>query len=502
MINEPYYDEDLVNKAYLDKVLGNTTEIIENDINMVKNYGTQPQPPYHKGDTYTDDNKLYVCIQSREVGIYESTDWNTESGAITLAQSALDVAIVKTRTYLVKPTSYNSCDMWILENDTVHVPDKTGTILISLANSNIYVADHWVKRDKYTDDTTANTAIVNASAAQIAADNAQSTATTVAGNLTTVENNINTINQNLDGMTFTVGQQQIAIDTNTNEILNINNDVSQVQLAINEIDLEVSNKVNSSEIISKINLTTEQIKILASKLKLEGYTTINGTFTVDLEGNVSIANNTIILNNTGITLTNGARLIGGNGVLSCFEFDTGNWDWLGCIDSGGNGFLKHGLLISAYVPANFVVISAKIVLRHAPFYWMADWQLATSFWGGAISTKLYKETSINNYYAYGNTASTPNENVNAAITEITGAFGTNGYTAVLPSVTPGNNPTNTVQEITSTDISSQITAGSYNYFRIQTSVPDNTIIQYDRTQASHETGLGIATLVVIGYMKQ
>lgn len=495
MINEPYYDEDLVNKAYLDKVLGNTNEIIENDINMVKNYGAKPQPPYHKGDTYTEDNKLYTCIQSREVGLYEDTDWITESGAIVLAQNALDVAKVKNRTYLVKPTSYNSNDQWILEDDTVHAPDKTGTILISLANSNIYVAEHWVKRDKYTDDTIANSALE-------AANTAQSTASTAIDGLTNVTNNINSINTNLNGITLTVGQQQIAIDTNTNDIVNVENNVSQIQLDMGEIDIQVSNKVNESEIISKINLSTEAIKILASKLRLEGYTTINGTFTVDTNGNVSIANNTIILNDTGITLTNGARLIGGNGVLSCFEFDTGNWDWLGVVDSGGNGFLKHGILISAYVPTNFVVVSAKIVLRHAPFYWMADWQLVTSDWGGAHNTRLYKETSINNYYAYGNTASTPNDNVNNAITEVTGAFGTNGYTAMLPTVTPAGSPTNTVQEVTSTDISSQITVGSYNYFRIQTAVADNDILLYERAQACHETGLGIATLVIIGYMKQ
>ena len=47
-------------------------------------------------------------------------------------------------------------------------------------------------------------------------------------------------------------------------------------------------KVGSGEIISKINQTPEEITIQASKISLEGYTTINNNFTIDSSGNATI----------------------------------------------------------------------------------------------------------------------------------------------------------------------------------------------------------------------
>lgn len=46
-------------------------------------------------------------------------------------------------------------------------------------------------------------------------------------------------------------------------------------------------------LISQINLSPEEIKILSNKIALEGYTTINGAFSVDLEGNASMNDATI-----------------------------------------------------------------------------------------------------------------------------------------------------------------------------------------------------------------
>lgn len=65
---------------------------------------------------------------------------------------------------------------------------------------------------------------------------------------------------------------------------------SMIELNNQGIDLEVSKKVDKEEVISAINLTPEEAKIQASKIKLEGYTTINNNFSVDLEGNMSCNN--------------------------------------------------------------------------------------------------------------------------------------------------------------------------------------------------------------------
>ena len=62
---------------------------------------------------------------------------------------------------------------------------------------------------------------------------------------------------------------------------------SKIRQTADEINLEVSKKVNQDEVIASINLSPEQIKILAKNLQLEGFTSINGNFTIDEEGNMT-----------------------------------------------------------------------------------------------------------------------------------------------------------------------------------------------------------------------
>ena len=62
---------------------------------------------------------------------------------------------------------------------------------------------------------------------------------------------------------------------------------SKIRRTADEINLEVSKKVNQDEVIASINLSPEQIKILAKNLQLEGFTSINGNFTIDEEGNMT-----------------------------------------------------------------------------------------------------------------------------------------------------------------------------------------------------------------------
>lgn len=62
---------------------------------------------------------------------------------------------------------------------------------------------------------------------------------------------------------------------------------TQIRQTADEINLEVSKKVDGDKIISSINLSPEQIAIESSKIALEGYTTINGNFSVDEYGNMS-----------------------------------------------------------------------------------------------------------------------------------------------------------------------------------------------------------------------
>lgn len=61
---------------------------------------------------------------------------------------------------------------------------------------------------------------------------------------------------------------------------------SSVQLLDGTIELKTSKKVDNDKVLSAINLSPEQIKILADKIQLEGYVTVNQTFRIRLDGSI------------------------------------------------------------------------------------------------------------------------------------------------------------------------------------------------------------------------
>ena len=74
IINQPIYGEDLINKAYIDSLVEDTIpDVIYT--NASKNFGSQPIPPYHINDTWTDGTNLYICIVERLIGDFDSDDW-------------------------------------------------------------------------------------------------------------------------------------------------------------------------------------------------------------------------------------------------------------------------------------------------------------------------------------------------------------------------------------------------------------------------------------------
>ena len=89
---------------------------------------------------------------------------------------------------------------------------------------------------------------------------------------------------------------------------------SEVRKTADEINLEVSKKVNQDEVIASINLSPEQIKILAKNLQLEGFTSINGNFTIDENGNMTCNDAKI----NGAVIANGEKFsVDEEGNVSC-----------------------------------------------------------------------------------------------------------------------------------------------------------------------------------------
>ena len=135
---EPKYDEDIVNLGYLKKALGDTEEDIgEAYKNVSRHYASRPQPPYRAGDTWTDGDIIYTCINSRDIGVYNDDDWVTESGAKAEAER-------KNKVFLTQPSNYCVGDMWILQSDSDHRAGTRGEILITTAQRSVYDSDDWI----------------------------------------------------------------------------------------------------------------------------------------------------------------------------------------------------------------------------------------------------------------------------------------------------------------------------------------------------------------------
>ena len=69
---------------------------------------------------------------------------------------------------------------------------------------------------------------------------------------------------------------------------------SSITQTAEEINLEVSKKVDGNEIISKINQSAEQISIEAEKLNINGVISANGNFKVDTNGNMTCNNAKVV----------------------------------------------------------------------------------------------------------------------------------------------------------------------------------------------------------------
>lgn len=132
----------------------------------------------HEGDTYTDITTYVDDVTTPTAGQswrFCNCSYTTEDGmdiygwhwhkiadsdavkALAEAGKAQATADGKSTTFVVQPTNYDKGDLWILQSDTDHSEGKKGDILTANEASATYVASHWSKQVKYTDDTLVNT---------------------------------------------------------------------------------------------------------------------------------------------------------------------------------------------------------------------------------------------------------------------------------------------------------------------------------------------------------
>lgn len=102
----------------------------------------------HKGDLWYNTNEDQTYIWSGTIWIPQG-----------VPDEVFDKIDGKAQIFASRPNSYNKNDLWVLEQDmTLDKDYKKGTIVIAATSSNYFVATHWTKLDRYTDDSRADEA--------------------------------------------------------------------------------------------------------------------------------------------------------------------------------------------------------------------------------------------------------------------------------------------------------------------------------------------------------
>lgn len=270
---------------------------------------------------------------------------------------------------------------------------------------------------------------------------------------------------------------------------------SAITQTANSINLEVSKKVDEDEVIAAINLTSEEAKINAEKITLEGTVTANENFKVLEDGSIEAVNGKFTGN---IYLEDGNVVVGGDGLLTNLKFtSTGIYDGKSFVgfrfDTEGDSmnFYKTGIALNFIIPDNFTVTNAYVTLAHSRvnFFQMGGGEVI----GYCRNVRLYKTNGNQSAKIYSTAHATSGYTQTGQLSgsEIPGAFGSNGYTA-------SNSNSDTTEIVRSIDIKNYISNGNNTLFINTTDSTSST--QMDTSDANSKTGAIQMTIDVIGYM--
>jgi hypothetical protein len=270
---------------------------------------------------------------------------------------------------------------------------------------------------------------------------------------------------------------------------------ASIEVAKGQIELSVSEKLDGEEIASRLNLAPDNIKLQSKVLSLEGLTTINDGFVVDLEGNATM-NNATIKGGT-LKLADSTEIIGGQGLYTLLKYSgDGNIGRVLTYSEMGGGFelVKNDLLLSIYIPTGFKIERAFIVLeQHKTHH--ADWYYRDQYYDNIYINQYGKLTNVNLYRAIGGGMKVYNSfpfKDYTLSTPITSAF--NNYTA----------PNFDRQLVVSSEIKDSLQTG-LNMFVLSNGEPTtqhdyNTPVEDVRNVVSR-TAYATATVFVYGYAK-
>lgn len=268
-----------------------------------------------------------------------------------------------------------------------------------------------------------------------------------------------------------------------------------------QVDQELGGKADSDKLISLINLSPEQIAIQSNKIALEGYTTINGGFSIDEEGNASIANGAVKIDNTGIQMADGTSVVGGKGMMTNMEFMghgnmndaiSGNYYQVGFRVNGMRSTnFRAKITIDAYIPEDFTITKAIVVLSHFPL--KVQFQGQDKGYGYSRAVKIYSSSNSTRYRVWNIGSEFFDEET--------------GYDSEIPinnmedGFTPVNYYRREIETIVTDDISSNLKTG-INRLIVQSSesIPTFSYDDDNQINCALKTGMMSAILEVYGFM--
>jgi len=313
------------------------------------------------------------------------------------------------------------------------------------------------------------------------------------------------LEEKIDGVTqeLEYSQEEIQIQVEETSTLAFNSYPTAMLKSIYLIKNDYTDTfTNIMDIVAQINLTPGNAVINANKIKLEGYTTINNGFGVDLEGNM-FANNGSFKGN--VYLENNNKVIGGDGILTNLQYNSfgiiDGWSPLGFNIDDQQNVLYQDAVLDYTIPDNFTIETAYLTLytsRVMTSYMNTSTYQNIETTGSPKQLKLYKGfTNYTHSIFWGQGTSYFFRDDLYTSEEIENAFNTTSYTPNISSV-------GSVDEITTIDLTEYLSLDKGNnqlIVRTNITKPSDYTTTANRQAIAENTGMGRMVLNIIGYMK-
>lgn len=195
------------------------------------------------------------------------------------------------------------------------------------------------------------------------------------------------------------------------------------------------------------------------KTVIDGANIKTGTINTD---NVKIGNDNVTIDKEGMKLKNGAKIIGENGLMNTYiytngeSFETCGYEGYDPAGASTTEVFRRGLRLIFNIPEGLNITSATLMLFHAPVYWGwydSDYNSQSS-WGYCRNLKLYKASNINDRTYTAGYMSEYFETNDTSYSEISSAFGTDGWTPAEP-----NSSSHNTEKKISEDIKAHLSSG-------------------------------------------